>query len=128
VLLVTPKGIKLPNGLYITYPRLKLDTSESRPQYVYKSRRGEISVWGGVVTENVVQALARIIVGEQMIHINDKYRPLLTVHDAVVCVAADGEEEEAKKFIMGIMSTAPEWAKGLPITCESGSGDNYGDC
>mgnify|MGYP003625001587 CR=1 FL=1 len=128
VLLVTPKGIKLPNGLYITYPRLKLDTSESRPQYVYKSRRGEISVWGGVVTENVVQALARIIVGEQMIHIKDKYRPLLTVHDAVVCVAADGEEEEAKKFIMGIMSTAPEWAKGLPVTCESGSGNNYGDC
>jgi len=128
VLLVTPKGIKLPNGLYITYPRLKLDTSESRPQYVYKSRRGEISVWGGVVTENVVQALARIIVGEQMIQINARYRPLLTVHDAVVCVAANGEEEEAKKFIMGIMSTAPEWAKGLPVTCESGSGDTYGDC
>ena len=84
--------------------------------------------WGGVVTENVVQALARIIVGEQMIQINARYRPLLTVHDAVVCVAANGEEEEAKKFIMGIMSTAPEWAKGLPVTCESGSGDNYGDC
>ena len=69
-LLVTPKGIQLPNGLYIQYPGLALDASEARSKYVYKSRRGTISIWGGSVVENVVQALARIIIGEQMLEIN----------------------------------------------------------
>jgi DNA polymerase I-like protein with 3'-5' exonuclease and polymerase domains len=128
VLLVEPKGIKLPNGLYITYPAIRLDTSESRTRFMYRSRRGEISLWGGSVVENVVQALARIIVGEQMIKINEKYRPVLTVHDAVVCVLPEDEVEEGQKFVMDAMSVPPTWAARLPIACESGVADSYGDC
>ena len=95
---------------------------------MYKSRRGEISIWGGSVVENVVQALARIIVGEQMLEVNKKYRPVLTVHDAVVCVIPENEIEEAKEYIMNVMSTPPDWAVGLPVTCEADYGDSYGDC
>jgi DNA polymerase bacteriophage-type len=127
-LLVTPKGIKLPNGLYITYPNLRLDTSETRSRYVYKSRAGDVGIWGGSVVENVIQALARIIVGEQMIKINEKYKPVLTVHDAVVCVAPTPEVMLAKDFIVDIMSTPPSWATGLPVACEAKYGDSYGDC
>jgi DNA polymerase len=89
-LLVTPRGIQLPNGLYIQYPGLTWDTSESKSKFVYKSRQGLNSIWGGSVVENVIQALARIIVGQQMLEINKKYRPVLTVHDAVVCVVYHG--------------------------------------
>jgi len=128
VLLVDSKGIKLPNGLYITYPLLRVDTSETRARFLYRSRRGEISIWGGAVVENVVQALARIVIGEQMIEINEAYRPVLTVHDAVVCVLPENEIDEGKKFIENIMSTAPKWANDLPIACESGVADNYGEC
>lgn len=128
VLLVDPVGIRLPNGLYIRYPQIRLDTTSAQSQFVYRSRRGEISIWGGAVTENIVQALARIIVGEQMIEVNEKYRPVLTVHDAVVCVIPENEVEEADKFITNIMATAPAWAKDLPVACESGVADNYGDC
>jgi DNA polymerase I-like protein with 3'-5' exonuclease and polymerase domains len=127
-LLVTPRGIQLPNGLYISYPELRYDTSEGKGKYVYKSRRGMISLWGGSVVENVVQALARIIVGEQMIKINDKYRPVLTVHDAIVCVATNEDKNNAIKFITDIMSTPPTWAEGLPVACEAKYGDSYGDC
>jgi DNA polymerase I-like protein with 3'-5' exonuclease and polymerase domains len=127
-LLVTPRGIQLPNGLYISYPELRYDTSEGKGKYVYKSRRGMISLWGGSVVENVVQALARIIVGEQMIKINDKYRPVLTVHDAIVCVATNEDKDNAIKFITDIMSTPPTWAEGLPVACEAKYGDSYGDC
>ena len=95
-LLITPKGIRLPNGLYIYYPGLTWDVSEAKSKFVYKSRRGFNSIWGGSVVENVVQALARIIVGEQMLEINKKYRPVLTVHDAVVCVVPMTEVEEAQ--------------------------------
>jgi DNA polymerase len=127
-LYATPEGIKLPNGLYIKYPGLTWDTSEAKSKYVYKSRRGFISIWGGSVVENVVQALARIIIGEQMLKINEKYRPVLTVHDAVVNVIPEAEIDDAMKFIIGTMSTPPEWATTLPVACEAHFGDSYGDC
>jgi len=127
-LYATPEGIKLPNGLYIKYPGLTWDTSEAKSKFVYKSRRGFISIWGGSVVENVVQALARIIIGEQMLKINEKYRPVLTVHDAVVNVIPEVEIDDAMKFIIDTMSTPPDWATTLPVACEAHYGDSYGDC
>lgn len=127
-LLITKEGIKLPNGLYIYYPGLTWDTSESKSKFIYRARNGFTSIWGGSVVENVVQALARIIVGEQMIEINKKYKPVLTVHDAVVCVAQDNDVDNALKYIIDVMSTPPLWATGLPVACEAKAGNNYGEC
>ena len=127
-LYATPQGIKLPNGLYIKYPGLTWDTSEAKSKFIYKSRRGFISIWGGSVVENVVQALARIIIGEQMLKINEKYRPVLTVHDAVVNVIPEAEIDSAMEYIIGTMSTPPDWATELPVACEAHFGDSYGDC
>ena len=125
---VTREGIELPNGLYIYYPELRIDNSEERPQYIYKNRYGETTIWGGSVVENIVQALARIVIGEQMVAISHRYRPVLTVHDAVVCVAPEKEKDEALKYIMAEMSKPPAWGADCPITCEGGYADNYGDC
>ena len=127
-LIVDPKGIKLPNGLYITYPDLQLTSNEPDSGYEYKSRRGTISIWGGAVVENVVQALARIVIGEQMIEINKKHRPVLTVHDAVVCVSPKDTAQDTLDYVMNIMNKAPTWAEDLPIACEGAYGDNYGEC
>jgi DNA polymerase len=127
-LLVTPIGIRLPNGLYIRYPELKWDTSEVKSKYTYKSRKGRISIWGGSVVENVIQALARIIVGEQMIKIGEKYRTALTVHDAAVIVAPKAEANEAMQYMMDVMNTPPVWGSSLPVACEAGMGESYGEC
>jgi DNA polymerase I-like protein with 3'-5' exonuclease and polymerase domains len=124
----SPEGIKLPNKMFIRYPELRKDTSEVNSRMVYKSRKGEVSIWGGSVVENVVQALARCVIGEQMLMIAERYRPALTVHDAVVCVVPEDEVEEANDFIIKCMNTRPKWASGLPITCESSYGRSYGEC
>ena len=126
--LITKKGIKLPNGMYIYYPNLAQDEEDTRGGYAYKSRRGKVNIWGGSVVENVVQALARIVVGEQMIKIAERYKPVLTVHDAIVCTAPKEEADEALKFMMDIMSQAPKWASDLPVACEGAYANNYGDC
>ena len=118
-------GIQLPNGLYIRYPNLRIG-EESKP--VYDSRRGLVSIWGGGVTENVVQALARIIVGTQMLKVAEKYRVVLTVHDSIVCCVAESERDEALAFIVQVMSTAPDWCPDLPVTCEAKYGATYGEC
>jgi DNA polymerase I-like protein with 3'-5' exonuclease and polymerase domains len=126
-LTVNSEGILLPNGCYIRYPKLTVEIENGKKQFIYKSRRGDIHLWGGAVVENVVQALARCIVGEQMIAINDRYPVVLTVHDAAVCVVPEEEVEEACKFIVEHMSKAPDWAKGLPVACEAHYGYNYGE-
>lgn len=121
-------GIILPNGLRIRYPNLRKewDEEKQRDSIVYDSRKGPVYLWGGAVVENVVQALARIVVGVQMIDINEYYRVALTVHDAAVCVVAEDEVDEAISRITGIMSVAPDWATGLPVACEAKAGDTYG--
>jgi DNA polymerase len=124
---VNSEGILLPNGCYIRYPKLTVEIQNGKKQFIYKSRRGQIHLWGGAVVENVVQALARCIVGEQMIAINDRYPVVLTVHDAAVCVVPEEEVEEATAYIVGCMSKTPEWATGLPIACEAHYGYNYGE-
>jgi DNA polymerase len=121
---VTPNGLRLPNGLYIKYPKLQ----RGEKGFIYTSRKGVQSLWGGAVVENVVQALARIIVGEQMLQMRDTYRPVLTVHDAAVCVAPTDKVQEAVEFIRQVMSTPPKWAPGLPVACEAKYGRSYGDC
>ena len=122
------EGIILPNGLRIRYPNLRRVTKDGKQQIVYDSRKGEVSIWGGTVVENVVQALARIVVGLQMIEIDKHYRIALTVHDAAVVVVPDNEVDAAMTLITGIMSVPPAWAVGLPIACEAKVGATYGDC
>jgi DNA polymerase len=122
------KGVILPNNLYIRYPNLRRESKDGKSQIMYDSRKGDVSLWGGSVVENVVQALARIIVGTQMIKINEHYRVALTVHDAAVVVVPEDEADTAVRVITDIMSEPPEWAAGLPVACEAHVGATYGDC
>jgi DNA polymerase len=126
--IVRPDGIQLPNGLYLRYPDLKWDTEGSKSGHVYTSRKGKVSIWGGTLVENVVQALARIVVGEQMLKINQRYRVALTVHDAAVCVVPEEELSSALAYIVECMSVPPDWARGLPVACEASHANSYGEC
>lgn len=125
---VTEEGLLLPNGLWIRYPNLKKFTEESKTEYRYESRKGPVSLWGGSLVENVVQALARIVVGEQMLAIRKRYPVILTVHDAAVVLVKEEEKDEAEAFIVECMSTPPVWAKGLPVACEAKFAKSYGEC
>ena len=123
------EGILMPNGLYQRYPNLrKVRDKDGKDQYIYDSRKGAVKLYGGKLTENICQGLARCIIGEQLIKISRKYRVVLTVHDAVACVAPKEEAEEAKAFVMECMRFVPSWAQGIPLNCEAGIGESYGDC
>ena len=128
------KGIRLPNDLYIKYPNLRwMETQENgRPKFVYDSKKGRAVVpnyiYGGKAVENVCQALARIAIGEQMLLIAKKHRVVMTVHDAIACVVPTAESDAAQKFVEATMRVRPKWAPDLPLDCESGVGQSYGDC
>ena len=78
--------------------------------------------------ENVCQALARIIIGYQMLIIAKKYKVVMTVHDAIAIIAPEAEAETAQEFVEMCMRLRPDWALELPLNCESGVGVSYGDC
>jgi len=128
------RGIRLPNGLYIKYPNLRWLEREqgAKPEYVYDTSKGKAMVpnriYGGKVIENVCQALARIIIGDQMLMIAKKYPVVMTVHDAITCVVPEAEADTGKEFIELCMRLRPMWAPELPLNCEAGYGRSYGEC
>jgi DNA polymerase len=127
------KGIRLPNGLYVKYPNLrKMRNEQGKDEYVYDTKKGKAVVpnriYGGKVIENVCQALARIIIGEQMLQVAKKYKVVMTVHDAIACVIPEQEAEAGQEYVEMCMKMRPKWALDLPLSCESGVGKSYGEC
>ena len=120
--------IILPSGLRLRYDDLQFTVDDGKYDFDYKTRRGRVRIYGGKVIENVCQAIARCIIGEQMLQIAKRYRVVLTVHDSIACCVKDEEVDEAQQYIEECMRQPPEWAEGLPIDCESGTGKSYGEC
>ena len=126
VVSVMDGGLLLPSGITMRYTNLRNDKDDG---FMYDARKNEVvRIYGGKVIENIVQALARIVIGHQMLKIAERYKVVLTVHDAVACIAPETEVLEAKRYVEECMRSAPEWAVGLPLNCESGYGRSYGDC
>ena len=131
VVLVNALGIRLPNGLYIKYPNLRTVLGvKGRTEYVYDQRKGRATIpnriYGGKVIENLCQALARIIIGEQMLMIARRQKVVMTVHDAVGSIVPDADADTARAFVEQCMRIQPKWADGLPLNCESKMGKSYG--
>jgi DNA polymerase len=132
------KGILLPNDLRLKYPNLRkvakpaTEDEEASSEFVYDTKKGKATVpnriYGGKVIENVCQALARIVIGEQMLNIAKKYRVVMTVHDAVAIVVPEQQANMAKEYVEFCMRLRPKWALELPLNCEAGYGKSYGDC
>jgi DNA polymerase I-like protein with 3'-5' exonuclease and polymerase domains len=122
------KAVQLPSGLLMRYNDLKFEQTENGVEFSYKTRYGRTRIYGGKVIENVCQAIARCIIGEQMLKIGKRYKVVLTVHDAIACVVPEAEVAEAQAYVEECMRWTPEWAAGLPVNCESGHGKAYGDC
>ena len=127
-------GIRLPNGLYLRYPNLRRrsDPDTGKSELCYDTRKGKAvipnRIYGGKIIENVCQALARIIIGEQMIAIGRKFKLVMTVHDAIAVLVPEEKEAEALAEVELGMKMRPKWALELPLNCETGSGKSYGDC
>jgi len=132
VLSVIPRhnAIQLPSGLFIFYPKLKMEEGEKGLQFSYYQARMKSwsYIYGGKFTENVSQGIARCVMGEQMLLISKRYPIALTVHDSVVCCVPNAGVAEAADYINKCMGWAPEWASGLPVRGDVEIGPNYGEC
>lgn len=123
--------LRLPNGMFLQYFGLHGTAEITRDDLVmtettYLTRTGRTKLYGGLLTENVVQALSRIIIAEQMLKIHDAgYRIVTMTHDEIVIIAKKKDAKKALDFMIKTMSTAPDWAPGLPLAAEGGFDDCY---
>lgn len=116
--------ICLPSGRTIRY----FDVSRAGFGYTGRKELGgsEMNLWEGLLTENTDQGLCRDVFGECLLASEDAgYPAVLHAHDeAVHEIDRDGHEEHAKR-INRIMSTAPDWAEGLPVASGTDVTDYY---
>ena len=123
-------GFDMPSGIPQKYPGIRfsgaLTPMRGVPEIVYDTRKGPNRIYGGKVVENICQGLARCVIGEQMLKIAQRYKVVLTVHDAVACIAPIAEAEEAARYVQECMRWRPKWAETLPLNCEVKMGDSYG--
>lgn len=130
----------LPNGMCVRYIGLREEAGDKGPQFVYQVKEGrkvyETRIYGGKLTENVVQALARIVITDQWMKIKARAikervfhrSPVVgQVHDELICCVPEAAAEDMKAIMMEEMHRAPSWAEGLPVACEAHIAERYGD-
>lgn len=147
--------IWMPNGLYLQYPFLTAEydpIGDKMVNYQYfdyvtgirnrmtgtqpKPQDGK-KIYGGLLTENVVQALSRIIISEQMLRISNQlkeqgdftggpYRRVVTMtHDEIVVTVPKEEGQATLDMMISEMRTPPDWCADLPLNAEGGFDVNY---
>ena len=119
-------SIQLPVGFPLLYPGLSYSGSERRWSYMARGE-GRSGIYGGLVTENIIQSLARHVVMEQLLIVNETYPVALTVHDELVAVVDEADGSAARDYIETVMKTPPRWWSSLPVGAEVKFGKVYGD-
>ncbi len=127
-------SITKPGGLTLHYPGLRFGGEDGTDGEGYsylggQSGRERVRAYGGSITENVVQSLARDIVAEQCLWVRGRYgyHTVTMTHDEGVFLARENEAETALERCLDVFKTAPVWAQGMPLNAEGGTGRSYGE-
>jgi len=125
-IIVQHESILLPNGLSLHYPELRCSENN---QWTCGFGNERSKVYGGIVLENIVQALAGIGIKEKMLLVQKELGYLTTVahqvHDEILSVCREEHGKEVNERTAGIMTRPISWAPDLPLESEGGFAYNY---
>jgi len=124
------RRIILPNGLTLSYEELHRE--ENTGQWKYRYGKIWKYLFGGKLLENIVQALARIIVMDAAVRLRHTLALIdvqlaLQVHDELVYVTPEDVVAVVKANLLKELRVRPTWGPDLPLDAEVGVGDTYGD-
>lgn len=123
-LTVAQHALELPNKMSLKYHNLRYGSDGM----VYDGRGSKTEyTYGGRITENVVQALSRIIVTDSMLRLNRSNigDVVLTVHDEIIISGSTNNADDTIKFIIDDMCIPPVWALDIPLDAEGGYDKSY---
>jgi Toprim domain/CHC2 zinc finger len=122
--------LTLPNGRCLAYPDVRLmpgKFADTREVLFKDNSRGgwsDTGAWYGTLVENAVQAVSRDLLAAAIVRLDAAgYPVVLHVHDEVICEVPEGfgSVEEFHR----LMTTVPDWAKGLPIAAKIWTRQRY---
>lgn len=111
----------LPNGMSLKYHNLQY----SNQGLIYESKGKKEYTYGGRITENVIQALARIVITDSMLRLDKKYDVALTVHDEIIITGNNNTPSIIMSEIVADMCHSPSWAPTIPLAAEGGYAKEY---
>ena len=117
--------IKLPSGRRLSYIRPKIDYDNIFNKYIItyegidpttkKSKR--LTTYGGKLVENIVQAIARDVLGEAMMNLRNKgFNIVMHVHDEIVLEVENGVSSVEE--VCEIMCKENRYLKGLKLKAD----------
>ena len=118
--------IVLPNGMSLRYPNLRQVTDKETKQKNWVYGKDETKLYAGKITNNVTQAVARIVMTDGMLRTTKKYFVVGTVHDEQIVVVPDDEVEFAKTWVLAQMTMEPSYLPGIPLAADGGANQRYG--
>lgn len=123
--------IELPEGRVIYYPELYRDAG-GEMFYLSNKKNQWKKIYGGACLENVIQALAQIVIRNTELRVarktNFKYTAAGQVHDELIYVAPDAQAEQFSKYLSLEMCVPPQWCSDVPLECETSVAENYASC
>lgn len=130
----TAEAVWLPNGMPIAYPGLKREARTLAGNtiikgFAYKGPYKTKQIYGGKLTENVTQALARIVVMDIAVRVQAEtgYHPFLSTHDSLDYVVPEEEASWWDGYLDREFARRPAWAPDLPLASEGGWGRTLAD-
>ena len=118
--------IELPNGMKLLYHNLRQVTDKETKQKSWVYGEDATKLYAGKITNNVTQALARIVMTDGMLRTSKKYFVAGTVHDEQIVVVPDDEVDAAKTWVLAQMTVEPKYMPGVPLAVEGGAHRRYG--
>lgn len=119
----------LPNGTWIDYTTLEYyrDDEYDDSYWRLKTRKGWVKIYGAKLVENLIQALARVVISQAMVRIRrNGYRIINTKHDSMwILIPRDGREQEHIRYIESEMRVEPAWLPGIPLDAEGHLGERF---
>ena len=120
--------IQLPSKRRLAYPKAKIGMNRfGGESIVYEgivvgNKWDKTESYGGKFVENIVQAIARDILAEAMMRIeNEGFNIVMHIHDEVVIESDSSSIEEINE----IMSLVPSWAPGLILDADGFESEFY---
>jgi hypothetical protein len=132
-------GFRLPNGMKIRYHKLR-STKSGEWKYLSNARKKQWTyIYGGKCVENIVQALSRLVLSDQLLRIlpqmklyrlraGEEARIVSSTHDELIAVVPERYADACLALMEKEMRTPPPWCADLPLKSSGGYARSYGEC
>lgn len=125
--------VTLPSGRFLCYRDMTVGTNRwGNSSLKYRGTDSTTKKWqwietyGGKLTENIIQAIARDCLAFTMIKMHEAcLYTVFHVHDEIICEVEKDRAAEALRGIQNIFSITAPWAAGLPLKGAGYTTDYY---